>query len=453
MSRPSPSTNPRPSATSTIVEPIFNLEPRVGEPARFGFYVIIANSPVFIDTSVRTGGDYGVTVNVPNITQTAAFLSSETVFWGVPGDSRHDKQRGWGCIDEARGLDPSVRQACLPSGEAHPQAVPHHAHQLRPAAHHQHRSGQLGTPPANCATTPASSSPEAPLEGCNHLQFAPEIEVKPDGQEASKPTGLTVDVHVPQEVNNNAAGDASSNVRDITVKFPVGVVVNPASADGLQACSETQVGLQPGTGIFGEHLFTPALPEPLLQGVNFCPDASKVGTVTIKSPLLPKGQYVEGALYLATPAPEREPGKNPFDTLIAAYILAHDPISGTVVKLPGQVTLDAATGQITSTFENSPQLAFEDAEIHLFGGERAPFATPAHCGTYRTEATFTPWSATPPVKSTSSFEVTIRPRRRPVPARRAAVQTRRSRAARRTSAQARSARSRRRSPAKTETRT
>jgi hypothetical protein len=386
--------------TVTITEPIFNLEPRVGEPARFGFDVVIANSPVFIDTSVRTGGDYGVTVNVQNITQTAAFLSSETTFWGVPGDPRHDSQRGWGCLYEARNFNPHL--PCIPAAEAHPKpflSLP------TTCATALSTSIDLDpwSAPGSFLDVPGGFEPAGALTGCNHLQFAPQVKVKPDGQEASKPTGLTVDVHVPQEVNENAAGFASSNVKNITVAFPEGVVLNPAAADGLQACSEGQVGFLGGRGAQEELLFTSTLPE------AFCPDASKVGTVTIKSPLLPKGQNVEGDLYLATPAPNGEAGENPFNSLVSMYIVAQDPVSGVLVKLPGSVSLDPTTGRITATFENNPQLAFEDAEIHLFGGERAPLATPAHCGTYTTEATYTPWSGTAPVKSTSSFDVTSGP--------------------------------------------
>jgi len=402
---------PHTVGTVIVTEPVFNLEPRVGEPARFGFYVVIANSPVFIDTSVRSGSDYGVTVTAQNITQTAAFLSSEVTFWGVPGDSRHDAQRGWGCLFAARGApQPGL---CTPSGEAHPPpflSLPTSCSALSTSV-----EGDSWSEPGDFFQLTGAFEPSAPLSGCNRLQFAPQIKVAPDAQQASKPTGLSVDVHVPQEVNENAQGFASSNVKAIEVAFPQGVAVNPAAADGLEACSEGLVGLLPGLGEQGETLFTPALPEPLLQGQNFCPDAAKIGDVSIRSPLLPKGQPVEGSLYLASPAPNKEAGKNPFDALLAMYIIARDPVSGTLVKLPGKATLDPATGQLTARFDNNPQLAFEDAEIHLFGGERAPLTSPAHCGAYTTNATFTPWSGAPPVGASSSFQITSGPNGGPCP--------------------------------------
>ena len=392
--------------TATLTEPVFNLEPRVGEPARFGFYVVLANSPVFIDTSVRTGSDYGVTVNVQNITQTAAFLSSEVTFWGVPGDSRHDLQRGWGCLYEAR--DATPHPPCATSEGKAPLpflSLPTSCD----SAMSTKVQGDSWSAPGDFFDFTGAFEPGVALSGCNRLQFSPEIKVAPDGHEASKPTGLTVDVHVPQEVNSNAQGLASSNVKAITVAFPRGVTVNPSAADGLEACSEEQVGLLPGLGEQQELLFTPGLPE------AFCPDAAKIGTVKITTPLLPAGQPVEGSLYLANPAPNGEAGRNPFSSLLAMYIIAKDPISGTLVKLPGRASLDPSSGQITSTFEDNPQLAFEDAEIHLFGGERAPLATPSHCGTYTTNATFTPWSGTGPVSSSSSFQITSGPNGSPCP--------------------------------------
>jgi hypothetical protein len=398
-----------------IPVPLFNLVPRVGEPARFGFNVTQANAPVTIDTSVRTGGDYGITVSADNVTQSVSFLSSSVTVWGVPGDARHDRQRGWSCLLESRGVVPSNLAPCTAAQEQHPQpflSLPTSC------------EGPLQTSvevdpwssPGSFQDFPGSFDEGQSLDSCNRLPFSAEIKLAPDGQSASTPTGLKVDVHVPQEEDLNAAGLSSSNIKDIDVTLPKGVVLNPAAADGLQACSEGQIGYLPGQSDPPSELhFSETLPEPLLQGSNFCPDAAKVGTAKISTPLLPKGDALEGAVYLATPAPNGEEGTNPFKTLVAMYIVAKDPVSGALVKLPGKVSLNQETGQIESTFENTPQLAFEDAELHFFGGERAPLATPAACGTYETKATFTPWSGTPPISSSSTFQITSGPNGSPCP--------------------------------------
>jgi hypothetical protein len=390
----------------TFTVPVFNLEPDVGEPARFGF--LLPGTPVFLDTSVRTGDDYGVTVSVSNVSQTAGLLSSEVTFWGIPGDTRHDSARGNGCL-HVTGAD---QVPCTPLEEDEPPpflALPTSC------------TGPLHTTIAMDSWVEPKPEYAAldeyqldSLDGCNRLQFSPSIKVTPDGQAASSPTGLTVDVHVPEEGILNRAGLTDSNIKDVTVTLPEGVTLNPAAADGLQACSEALVGYLPGDSAPPTDLhFTPKLPEPIEPGLNFCPDASKVGTVTIKTPLLPNP--LEGFVYLASPAPNQEEGANPFKALVAMYIIAKDRVSGALVKLPGKVILNQQTGQISATFENTPQLAFEDAELHFFGGDRAPLATPAHCGTYTTHATFTPWSGNEAVGSDSSFQVATGPGGAPCP--------------------------------------
>jgi hypothetical protein len=399
----------------TFPVPLFNLAPNRGEPARFGFTVV--NSPVILDTSIRTGSDYGATVRVSNITELAAFLSTTVTFWGVPGEPVHNSSRGWGCFDEGTWPEPQLEVPCLPSTESKPApflALPTACTaDFEPSVEGLSWPSKAAPAGASFAAVPYQLTDGfgrmLGFSACNQLSFSPFIEVKPDVEAASSPSGVTVHVRVPQEVNENAAGLASSNVKDIAVTFPEGVTVNPAAADGLEACSEAQIGLLPGKGAQGELLFTADEPS--------CPDAAKIGTVSVKSPLLPKGQDVEGALYLATPSANGEPGMNPFNSLIATYIVAKDPISGVLLKLPGQVSLDPTTGRITATFDNNPQLAFEDAEIHLFGGSRAPFSTPALCrnntpehpGDYTTEAALTPWSGNPTVGSLSSFDITSGP--------------------------------------------
>jgi hypothetical protein len=368
----------------TIPVPLFNLVPQVGEPARFAFDA--AGSPVILDTSVRTGGDYGVVVTVHNISQTVEFLGSQVTFWGVPGDPRHNQSRGWDCVFLGHLGDGGP---CTPLGEAStPPFI------TLPTS--------CTTPWATTLTADSWAEPTVPkslesnlhdqyehpleLSGCNRLTFEPSIVVAPDGQAASTPTGLTVDVHVPQDANLNPTGDAEATVKNTTVTLPAGVALNPAGADGLSSCGLGEVGLE-----------TPELAT--------CPESAKVGTVEIKTPLLPNP--LVGAAYLATQ------NANPFDSLVALYIVARDPVSGVLVKLAGQVTPNPVTGQLVSTFKETPQLPFEDLSLHFFGGSRAPLGTPALCGAYTSTASITPWSGNAPAESSSVFQITGGPNNTP----------------------------------------
>ncbi len=400
--------------------PLFNLTPNRGEPARFGFEY--ANTPVILDVSVRSGSDYGVTIDVENITQIVSFMESTVTFWGVPADPIHDQSRGWECLDNgfyAHEIGQPPITCNLTTAQRPPAFLtlptscaapfdPQVAMDSWPIKSGPGSAPVSVTSPVSEYRLTDSLGRELGLGGCNKLPFEPSIQVSSDVQSSSSASGLNVDVHVPQEVSENGAGLAGSNVKTITVTLPEGVALNPAGADGLEACSEGLVGF---TG-FNEYAgidtasFTPALPDPLEQGTNFCPDASKIGTVSIHSPLLPNP--VVGAVYLA------EQNENPFGSLVAMYIVAEDPISGFVAKLPGVVHL-TETGQIVATFENNPQLPFEDAELHFFGGERSPLSTPSRCGVYTTQASFTPWSGSPPVNSTSRFSVNSGPDGTPCP--------------------------------------
>jgi hypothetical protein len=405
--------------TSHFVVPLFNLVPEVGEPARFGFYY--KHVDVFLDTSVRTGEGYAVRVSVDNITQKVTFVSSRVAFWGVPGEARHDNSRGWSCIDD-EGFRGEYWPACSSPGEENPPpflSLPTSCTgqlQTTVEADSWLQEGAFQTFSQN----PGELLPA--LDGCNRLPFKPSIHVSPDVQEASRPSGLKVDVHVPQSVDLDAEGLSASDVKNITVALPAGVHLNPSASDGLEACSEGLVGYLPGESKPPEDLrFTPRLPgsfgspagEVLEPGINFCANASKIAEVTIHSPLLPNP--LTGFVYLAAQE------ANPFGSLIAQYIVAEDPVSGSLVKLPGEVqlckgageVLDGYTcealGQIVSTFANNPQLPFEDAEFHFFGGERAPLANPSRCGAYTTNASFAPWSGNEAANVSSTFDITEGP--------------------------------------------
>jgi hypothetical protein len=362
-----------------VTTPVFNLTPTVGEPARFGFQSLVAH--VTLDTSVRTGGDYGVTVSVDNVTQITSFLGSQVTFWGVPGAPIHDHARGWQCI--TGGLWASIAPdlgACNPLGESNPPPF-----LSLPTSCTGPLQSTMSTDSWSAEgdfTSPLESSSEPSLDGCNRLPFGPSLSVAPDAQAGSSPTGLTVGIHVPQDALLSPTGLAESNVRNTTVALPAGVALNPAAADGLEACSEAQIALSQDSGAS-------------------CPEASKVGTVEIKTPLLPNA--LTGAVYLAAQ------DANPFGSLVALYIVAADPVSGTLIKVAGEVKPDPVTGQLVSTFNDTPQLPFEDLNLHFFGGSRAPLGTPASCGVYTTNAAITPWSGNAAAEASSAFQIVSGP--------------------------------------------
>ena len=121
---------------------------------------------------------------------------------------------------------------------------------------------------------------------------------------------------------------------------------------------------------------------------------------------------IEGAVYLATPY------DNPFDSLLAGYIVFTEPGRGILIKLPGRIELDKDTGQITGTFEDNPQLPFSEFELRLQG--RRPLLAdhpedlrldPSQPGNqpFTSNATFAPWSGNPAAQVSDSFTITQAP--------------------------------------------
>ena len=114
-------------------------------------------------------------------------------------------------------------------------------------------------------------------------------------------------------------------------------------------------------------------------------------------------------MYLAQPAPNGEAEKNPFASLIALYIVAEDQAAGVRVKLAGQGTVNEQTGQVTTTFAQTPEVPFQTLSLHLFEGPRASLSTPAQCGSYTTTSSFAPWSGAAAAQPSSAFQISSGP--------------------------------------------
>jgi hypothetical protein len=378
-------------------ENVFSVTPPPGVAFQLGAHLLAPI--VFINVGVPAGGDSGATATVEGAPATEPVLSSRFVIFGgrPPGSTK-----------------PLLT---LPTACNGPLTSTVTADSYQNPGHF---SEPVSSVTRNAAGTPGG------MKGCAQLLFPPTIETKPDVSDASSASGLKVGVHVSQKAALNPTGLAESSLRDTTVALPAGVAVNPAGADGLEGCSEGLVGFtgfsefnpgfEPGdrTATFTSTLLSETVP-----GESFCPDSSKIGTAKLKTPLL--GHELEGSVYLASQ------NQNPFGSLVAMYMAIEDPVSGTLVKIPFEVRLCETAGevikgvscqvpgQIITTAHNTPQLPFEDLELHFFGGERAPLSTPAHCGTYTTQAVFTPWSGNAPEHTTATFEIEHGPNGGPCP--------------------------------------
>jgi hypothetical protein len=216
------------------------------------------------------------------------------------------------------------------------------------------------------------------VTGCDKLEFTPSFSFQPTSSQGSSGVGATAHLHIPQESLTDPAKLAQPELKKAVVTLPQALSLNASSANGLQACSEEQVGyVGPG-----------ALPNPTRfnEAAPSCPDGSKLGTFEVKTPLLE--DQLEGTVYLAAQE------ENPFHSLLAIYLVVDDPKTGVVLKLPGEVTPDPTTGQLTATFDYNPQVPFEDLTLHFRGGgPRSELATPEVCGHYETTGSLTPWSA------------------------------------------------------------
>jgi hypothetical protein len=397
---------------------VFNMVPPPGNPARFAFQLPFAGAPIVVDASVRADGDYGITMTVAQFTEAVAVVRSELIVWGNPAHPSHDAQRceklhsnalvcnARRANDGSEVLNPLERPQYLPHSSSLPQRA-------------------LLSMPTNCADTPSTSfllstyqdrpadlanidDPKwhrfkvthSKASNCPAVPFDPTIDFEPGEKAADTPTGLDVNLHFPRsdDRNNNGVPDDSdpngliqAHLKKTEVTLPEGFAFNASAGDGLAGCTPEQIGLRSAPG---------ETPIRFDNEEPNCPTAAKVANAVVTTPVLP--DKLKGEVFLASQ------DDNPFDSTFAIYITVREP--SILVKLPGLVQLDPRTGQITTTFDDNPQLPFSDLDLDFFGGPRASLATPKTCGIFNTRTELVPWSAADPDNpSPSEIEVSNDP--------------------------------------------
>ena len=347
---------------SSIVNPdvvlIYNIMPDPGEPAAFAFSVgKLAN--VRFDASVSPSSGYRVRVSIADVTAEARVLSTSATFWGVPA-----LHNGAGPSNTA-GYEPVTTFGGVGGGEQIPLLT-------NPSQCSGGLSAQVSYD--SWQAPGAFSSLEAPIPaitGCEDLVFDPSFVVSPDTLQAGAPAGYGVELKVPQ--NEAPGGVATPDVRDVEVAMPRGVVLSPSAATGLRACSEAQ--FERDSGAEGN-----------------CPGESKIGTVTIATPLL--SEQVTGNVYVGEPeCSPCSPAQAREGRMVRLLIEAQAKEAGVRIKLAGRTRIDQATGQLTTVFEANPQLLFSTLQLSLKGGPDAPLVNPSGCGPIVATANLTPWSS------------------------------------------------------------
>jgi hypothetical protein len=322
---------------------LFNMQHPRGSITDLG--ATITAKAVHIRVSLDPANNYSVRTVTANINETVRPMHTRVTVWGIPGDPKHDVERGGSfgipikpflTVPARCGVDHQMKFSRYDSWQ---------------------QSGVFG--PDLIYDLPGQ------FIGCDLLRFEPDVTVDPTNQRADSPTGLEVTAEIPQ--SSNADGLATPPVKRIEVKLPEGMSLNPSFAEGLDGCTPAQIGL--GTN------------DPVQ-----CADNSRIGSVELSTPVLP--EPLEGSIYLA------KQQDHPFNTLFAMYTVVHDTEDrGVLIKIPGKIELDPATGQITTTFDDLPELPFDGLTTSFRSGARAPLVNPATCGTKTIEGTLNTWAA------------------------------------------------------------
>ena len=321
-------------------QPVFNMEHPPGVISDLGF--VVAENPVHVRVSLDPVHGYSVVSKITEANESLPVFFQKMTLWGVPADPSHDSERcgrlGEGGPDECPAGLPRKPFLTLPSRCDAGNTIT-----ISDYNSWQHR-------------TVFGPEIDHPLPGsitdCDKPQFDPSLGVQATSQQTNSPTGLEVSLKVPQDLDPDH--QATPPVKSVRVSFPEGMTVSPSFATGLEGCSEAEIGLGNNDAVQ-------------------CPGASRIGSVSVRTPVLP--QAVEGSIYMA------KQGANPFGAPLAVYLAMHDTEDrGILVKVPGRIELDGSTGQITTTFEDLPQFPFEDVFLHLRDGNDAPLISPQSCG-------------------------------------------------------------------------
>jgi hypothetical protein len=349
---------------------VYNLKPRDGEPARFGFTLPLGLGEVFLNSGVKWDGDYHefFTIHVPKVPGLdLKILRNRLVFNGTIGNGG---EGGAFLTTPSTCFNPNQ-----PVFEKTYNTLLHADSQEEEAPEDEYDVAKpTPPPPAFLAGSEFVESPLPRVSGervmptdCGKIPFEPSTSQAPSTTQTDSPMGGTVTVSVPFKPS---ASIYQSNVRNADVSLPQGLGLNPSSAPSLQTCSDGQ---------FGKGTRNPVA----------CPPGSKIGTIAIDTPPLPDGTLT-GNVYLGAQQSRDPASGNEYRILIDAESASR----GLSIRLLGNVKANPQTGQLTAQVNEAPQLPFDSVRVTLDSG-KGTLTSPPTCGPNKTSHAMTAWSGTP----------------------------------------------------------
>jgi hypothetical protein len=357
---------------------LFNLTPPGGVAAQLGFAPY--GSPIVFDLAIpqNPDGSYTLALQARNISQSLDLRGVSVSLWGTPWATSHDDERG-DCLNE---LEPGFAWAKCSVGP--PSTFERLAYLSMPTRCSSSLTFSVTATswqqPGTATASTLNRNPDgsiAPLNGCASLHPSYSATGVLSDKKASSPSGYNF--HLANNTQTLTDPDflVTPSTKKAVVALPAGVNINPSVGVGLGTCSLSQYAAETALSAPG-------------QG---CPNGSKIGDFSVRSPLFEASELFKGSIYLGTPNDPGAPGsENPFDSLIAAYLVAKLPERGTQVKLAGRIDPDPASGDLVATFDGLPQIPYTDLDVNFRTGQRSFLITPPACGEARSQIEMTPWA-------------------------------------------------------------
>ena len=323
-----------------------------GYVSDYAFYVATTKQRVDICGSINKQPPYNLyfTITAP---PGAATISSTLIFWGMPGDSGHNPQRGQSCLNIGSPCSIAASGPSVPSGTpfiTNPTAC------LPPG---QVTTLTLGAADGSQATA-TSKTPE-PAINCQSLAFSPSLKLQLKG------------------------GNQTNVGKHPTLVANVGYLANQANIASSKVTLPLSLALDPKNS---QHVCTDAA-----EFADSCPSSTLVGHATAVTPdlsvPLTGNVYLVQGIRCTTGAQPSLAGVCPSGQPIKTLPWMMVALRGANAAIDLHAVTSVAHNKLVTTFFNTPDLPDSSFQLTINGGKRGILVVTGNkslCATSRLDA-------------------------------------------------------------------